>query len=147
MKTKKCTKCGEILSVDNFNKNKASKSGYQSWCKECQYKRHRDYYNINMSDKKRSDKLNEKLNSLPSRVIFSDLLMAQINSGYNSRSLLTETMNIFERSDKGYYQKRTPSMPNLRPATISDYSNEQLFNELRRRGFTGKLVTKTEIEL
>ena len=32
---KVCTKCGVEKSFDEFHKNKISKSGYRSWCKEC----------------------------------------------------------------------------------------------------------------
>lgn len=30
-----CTKCGKLLNIDCFSKNKSKKSGYNSWCKNC----------------------------------------------------------------------------------------------------------------
>ena len=36
METKKCNKCCEIKTVDNFTKHKTSKDGLRSYCKECQ---------------------------------------------------------------------------------------------------------------
>lgn len=30
-----CTKCGKLLSIDCFSKNKNKKLGYNSWCKNC----------------------------------------------------------------------------------------------------------------
>jgi len=36
MATKRCTKCGETKDLDRgFWKQKASKDGYSSWCKQC----------------------------------------------------------------------------------------------------------------
>lgn len=35
IKTKKCSKCGRELSIDNFYNNKNAKDGLQGWCKEC----------------------------------------------------------------------------------------------------------------
>lgn len=32
---KKCTKCKEIKSVDNFSKNRTAKDGLFSWCRQC----------------------------------------------------------------------------------------------------------------
>lgn len=33
--TKVCAKCGEVKALDLFNKNKSTKSGLQSYCKNC----------------------------------------------------------------------------------------------------------------
>lgn len=35
METKKCTKCGETKSVNDFYKNSKSKDGLKTWCKVC----------------------------------------------------------------------------------------------------------------
>jgi hypothetical protein len=35
LKTKKCSKCREIKTIDNFCKSKNSKDGYQYQCREC----------------------------------------------------------------------------------------------------------------
>lgn len=32
---KKCSKCGRLLDETMFNKNRTSKDGLQSWCKDC----------------------------------------------------------------------------------------------------------------
>jgi len=36
MDTKRCTKCGEVLPLDRFNRNKNHPGGLQCWCKVCQ---------------------------------------------------------------------------------------------------------------
>ena len=35
MKTKKCTKCGEVKDVGLFSPDNRNNNGLQSWCKEC----------------------------------------------------------------------------------------------------------------
>ena len=40
---KRCSKCGEIKSVDKFNKNRSRKDGYKPWCKECNSIENRKY--------------------------------------------------------------------------------------------------------
>ena len=35
IKTKRCSKCGRILPIDNFSKDKTKKDGLRSNCKEC----------------------------------------------------------------------------------------------------------------
>lgn len=39
METKKCHKCGRVLSTTEFYKNRAMKDGLQTSCKECVKKR------------------------------------------------------------------------------------------------------------
>ena len=43
-KTKRCPRCGRDLPKEAFGKNRATKDGFQNWCKECtnaQNKEHR----------------------------------------------------------------------------------------------------------
>lgn len=47
METKKCSKCKENLSLDNFYKDKKSKDGKQSVCKNCKKKLINEYYKHN----------------------------------------------------------------------------------------------------
>jgi len=44
IKTKKCTKCGEIKSLDDFHRDGTKKGGYYSSCKVCQKKYRKEYY-------------------------------------------------------------------------------------------------------
>ena len=39
IKTKKCTKCGRELPLNEFYLNRAAADGLQAWCKECQNER------------------------------------------------------------------------------------------------------------
>jgi hypothetical protein len=47
METKICKKCGELKSVENFNKRSSSKDGFRFECKICQKKYSKVYYSKN----------------------------------------------------------------------------------------------------
>lgn len=40
----KCTKCGKVLPVGEFYKDKSQKSGHSPWCKGCEKAYNRAYY-------------------------------------------------------------------------------------------------------
>lgn len=41
---KKCSKCNTIKPTSEFTKDSGSASGYNSWCKDCEYPAHREYW-------------------------------------------------------------------------------------------------------
>lgn len=43
IKTKKCSKCGRELPLNEFYLNRAAADGLQAWCKECQKERIRGH--------------------------------------------------------------------------------------------------------
>ena len=42
VKTKRCSKCGQIKPISEFYKKKSSKDGLYSICKECRNKKNKD---------------------------------------------------------------------------------------------------------
>lgn len=44
MQKKRCSKCGELKTLDGFYKNKSRKDGHGYWCKECMRKHNREWY-------------------------------------------------------------------------------------------------------
>jgi len=47
VKTKRCSKCGEIKSINEFSKDKNNKDNYRGQCKNCENIRKRNYYKKN----------------------------------------------------------------------------------------------------
>jgi len=47
MKTKRCSKCGEIKSESEFNMNRTKNNGLDSWCRKCSNKYGIKYYKKN----------------------------------------------------------------------------------------------------
>ena len=47
METKRCSKCGEVKPVSEFNKNDTKKDGLQTHCKECVKKYKQKHYSEN----------------------------------------------------------------------------------------------------
>lgn len=47
MELKKCTRCGEVLPLEKMQKNKRSKDGRGTWCKQCMADWVLNYYHAN----------------------------------------------------------------------------------------------------
>ena len=47
IKTKRCSKCGRILPITEFHKDKSRKDGLQCWCKDCQKAMKKEWYQSN----------------------------------------------------------------------------------------------------
>ena len=57
LKTKKCSRCGEIKPLSEFFKGKGYRAGYKSWCKICKLEYDREYRKNNR------EKVNQTLNN------------------------------------------------------------------------------------
>jgi hypothetical protein len=54
MEDKKCSKCQNTKTLDNFTKDKKTKDGYRFWCKECSNSQKKLYYLKNADKLKKS---------------------------------------------------------------------------------------------
>ena len=59
---KECKKCFLILSLDSFNKQKSTKTGYRSWCKSCYKVYLHNYYKENKEQIRDKQKVYSELN-------------------------------------------------------------------------------------
>src|SRR4051812_22405359 len=65
METKRCFKCGETKTVDNFYKKSAAKDGLQANCKSCKTKYNKSHYQENIESYKARRKLWRETNGKP----------------------------------------------------------------------------------
>lgn len=88
MKTKKCTKCNEILSLDDFCNDKKSKDGKQSQCKRCKAKQLSSYYKNNKDKKVKRTKEQgrERYNKNKVNMNFSRRMRSALNGLKNGMS-------------------------------------------------------------
>ncbi len=56
MDTKKCSKCGEVKGVEEFNKRKDSNDGYRTYCIICERTQRAEYRSKNKAKKKETDR-------------------------------------------------------------------------------------------
>lgn len=59
--TKVCKRCGEEKPIEQFNKDKSRPSGRHSWCKQCDAKYKRLWYQIHTERKERDKATHQKL--------------------------------------------------------------------------------------
>ena len=89
---KKCTKCGEVKSLDEFYNSKGGKDGRSTWCKSCfkeyriknKYKTiayHKKYYKYNREDKLKKCKEYREKNKEKLRIKYKKYL--DNNKGYH----------------------------------------------------------------
>lgn len=76
---KKCTKCGRVLPISEFNKSRRHKDGLQYYCCECQHE------------------TNREVTSLKKKLLSDNPL-----SGYTPRELLAELKNRGYKWEKMY---------------------------------------------
>lgn len=115
---KRCSHCGKILPVSEFNKHKGTKDGLQYACKECQ---------VEMTTKAKQRRTEEKKEII--REVRKEAVKAKILSGE------PEVVNDL-------FEAPIPPVPTLYSAT-----DDQLVDELKRRGYTGNIIRKTSFIL
>lgn len=93
MESKSCSKCKEIKQVEEFTKDKYSKSGYKSWCKKC----HRTF---NKLDREYANAAQEKFrNSI--KGISSTLLYSSLRRSINKNLEFNLDISwVYERVEK-----------------------------------------------
>ena len=130
---KKCCHCGRILPVTEFRRHKKSPDGLQYACKECQ---------VEMTTKakqKRTAKRNEVIREAQKEVIKEKILAGDpvtVELPATSGGLLEQEV-INHLTD-----------PEPVPLIALEFaSDQQIVDELRRRGYRGNLIKKTSFIL
>ena len=96
MNRKQCYKCLKIKKTTDFYKNKTTKDGLQSWCKDCKHKYNRQYRKKNNEKAKAWDKkTRRKAKKLNPKKYKKNYRNNQLKHNYGIT--LTEYNAIFEK--------------------------------------------------
>ena len=119
--TKRCTKCGRELPVANFNKKASNKDGLQGWCRECQSKAHKEKQAIHKSE----SAVHEKERA--------------IHKSAHAQGP--------KKPDQGIGTKVEEVKRLLQIDKFEEFSDFDLINELKDRGYSGTLTKTVRVEL
>ena len=122
VKVKKCVKCGRVLTVDNFSKSSSAKDGLQSYCKECAARAALE----SQAKKKKGDVVGAKTGFQPT----------------DTPKKTVDTQDAIERRVLSGAAYKVYAHPEL-----AKFSPRQLIEELRERGYRGKLTYTMEVML
>ena len=146
METKKCNKCGEIKSINEFYKDKTKKDGYRIDCKLCNNQRCKIYYKNNSTtikqraaqwSKNNRQRANEKTKQWKDK--HRDKVRAGAREYYHNNKdkykryleLNRENINAWHR---GYYKKNKPKLKIIQKASyLRNYEkNKYKYRERRK---------------
>ena len=106
VKKKKCSKCGEVKALSEFNKDKSNKNGYASVCRSCKIEYSRNHYNKNkakLAEKQRDykEKNRDKVNEAARKYVREN------NNKINKyrRELRKKDTDKARRTDREYHKK------------------------------------------
>ena len=125
---KKCCHCGRILPVTEFRRHKKSPDGLQYACKECQVEM------TTAAKQKKAEKRKEVIREAQKEVIKEKILAGDPDIpkvGIHNELVYKAVPIINDLADP------IPPIPTLYGAT-----DEQLVDELRRRGYQGNIIMK-----
>ena len=112
METKKCTKCGSIKLLLEFNREKRTKDGRRSCCKQCDALRTRQYYVVNKKNvaiaKKRYYDLNRENKSVYNKKYREDNRDTLDSYLKRYRELNSDKMNSYAANRRAVKLQATP---------------------------------------
>lgn len=98
-------------------------------------------------------KLKSLLSEAPAKLTHNEIVLLQVRAGYKANSLNPIVFKEYQKIKHNTYIKRrvkndlsTLNFQNT-DSSLSNATTDQLIKELRMRGFSGKLISKQEIEL
>jgi NMD protein affecting ribosome stability and mRNA decay len=131
--TKKCTRCGREKTLDHYQNNAASKDGLQSWCRECI----RTYDKLNIKYRDQGGvKMCSRCKFIRPRTEFADDSHYKDGKSRICKNCEEAIKNHDAHSDASKAVHYRP----LAAASLATYTDRQLFDEIKSRGYTGTLT-------
>lgn len=112
IKTKKCSRCGKVLPLSEFHRNKAKPDGHSNLCKDCQNEYNREY-------------LMKKTNAKDAA----------------TKEEKTETSSLFNDAIQGFADKMAKRNADISkievkcPVTLKDFSPREIIKHLHNLGY------------
>ena len=125
--TKKCTRCGRVLPIENYNKSSKSADGLQIYCRECQSELSKAYNRANAAKiaERRRERQQQK---------------AAVDSAPKDEP--TNNADVIRTSDGRTLRRVSDSCKPL-----EEYTSRDLLSELKRRGYVwADMYVKHKIE-
>ena len=116
---KKCTKCGEVLPLHMFCKNKATKDKLNTLCKECVRKNNKAYYENNQEEINEKNKTYYKKNK------------EELKKWY--KTYYKKNKEEIKEKNKTYYKKNKEEINEYKKAYRD--KNKEKASEYRRERF------------
>ena len=140
---KKCSHCGQILPVSEFRKHKGSPDGLQYACKACQ---------VEMTTKakqKRTAKKKALLEEVQKEAMMKKVL-AEMPAASSEPEVIPpsdeqQKLNIRLKVETPILNELTEIQKSL--ITLQGATDDQLVEELKKRGYTGNIIRKTSFIL
>lgn len=133
---KRCSKCGFVKDISDFYRRKETKEGYQSWCKKCVSKLHKEYYEENKEkitklhkeysrgNKKKITKYHKEYREDNKEEIRA--YMREYRQTSNGKIVIASTEKKYRQSEKG---KMNLKRKNHRRRTCMQYTEATLTPE------------------
>lgn len=123
METKKCTKCGNVKLLLEFNTEKHTKDGRRSCCKQCDALKARQYYAVNKKKvalaKKRYYGLNKENKSVYNKTYRENNRNALASYLKRYREFNSDTINSYAANRRAVKLQATPLW--FDPDAVSDF--------------------------
>lgn len=135
-----CGKCKQYKPTDRFNKNRANASGLESYCKECSVAHERE-----RRARKREEKKEQELQAAAHEAVQAVKKVLDEQPRVNAPA---GGLRLPERLEKTVPKVVNDLFVDLEPViTLRAATDDQLVEELKRRGYTGSIIRKTSFIL
>ena len=129
----KCTKCGQLLPIENFHKDNSTKTGYDTWCKDCRRESIRK--RLQTEEGKEKNRLNAK------KFRESEIGQQKIKE-YQQSEECKQSLHKYNVSEKGRAKRREYRQREDVKAKDLEYQKRRFQDPVNRENRRQKLKEK-----